>query len=186
MASRYPVRSRDPVRRFGYDDVDLDASDDNELNENNDDNIVQASSDEFSSSSDEDEGTFSGEANLWKCVDLDSDEAPDIAGFQTQNVRHAGWQNINSDAFTVEMYIDQFLPTELFDLLAQWTNSRARIDEAEKYLNDEDNFQWKEVDADTMKTFIALTLLTGIVKKSVMKSYWQPNLCWIPRIFGHA
>ena len=68
MASRYPVRNHDP---FGYNDVDLDASDDNEMDEHKDDNIVQASSDEFSSSSDEDEGTSPGEAiiNLWNSVD---------------------------------------------------------------------------------------------------------------------
>ena len=116
--------------------------------------------------------TFPDEAHLWNIVHPDSDVAPDLSASHTQSARPTGWQGVNSDPFTAEMYIDQFLPLRLFHLLAQWTNSRARIDEAENYLNGENNFRWKEVDAVTMKTFIALTLLTGIVKKSVMKSYW--------------
>lgn len=86
-------------------------------------------------------------------------------------MEQAGWRSVNSDSFTAEMYIDQFLPTELFEMLAQWTNSRARIDEAESYINGECDFHRKDVDADAMKKFMALTMLTGIVKKTSIKSY---------------
>ena len=58
MASRYPTRNCDPVRRFGFDDVDLDASDDRESDEDRDDNILPPngdSSDESSSDSDDED-----------------------------------------------------------------------------------------------------------------------------------
>lgn len=171
MAARYPTRNRDPVRRFGFDDVDLDASDDSESDENREDNILPpngGSSDE--SSSDSDEEDFTGDSHAWTFVHPDSDIAPEILA---ESMEQAGWRNVNSDSFTAEMYIDQFLPTELFEMLAQWANSRARIDEAESYISGECDFHWKDVDADSIKKFIALTMLTGIVKKTSIKAYWS-------------
>ena len=46
MATRYPSRHRDPVRRFGFDSVDLDISDE-EREEDLDENVHLPTSDSF-------------------------------------------------------------------------------------------------------------------------------------------
>lgn len=115
MAARYPSRNREPVQRLGFDSADLDKSYD-EREEDLDDNVHLPSSDSSieSSSGDKEDSTGDG----WHFVIPDSDIAPDLTGLADDSSEQAGWQNVNSDSFTAQMYVDQFLPTELFEKLA--------------------------------------------------------------------
>lgn len=165
MATRFPRRDRAPVHRYGFD-VDLDISDDNDIDENE----IESSNDESdseSNNSDTDDDTISGDG--WRFVQCGSDVLPQRP---IRDQINEGWQAV-TDLNTAEQYIDEFLPPELFESLAKWTNSRALQDEAQHFLDGDDSFTWKEVDTECMRKFIALTLLMGLIKKSTVKSYWS-------------
>ncbi|CAH1995993.1 unnamed protein product [Acanthoscelides obtectus] len=81
-----------------------------------------------------------------------------------------------------------FLSPNIVAKLSEWTNRRA-----EMYFEQNTNtrtvygVQWKKLEKEEMYVFIALHILTGLVKCSRITDYWSNNiLCAGPKVFNKS
>ncbi len=82
--------------------------------------------------------------------------------------------DIDTENYTEEDYIKEFLTTDLLEKLVKWTNSRAAIQAALDSFEDKE-LEWTNVDVETMRRFIGLTLLMPMIKKSHIRDYWMTD-----------
>ena len=72
-----------------------------------------------------------------------------------------------------------------FESLAEWSNTRIRITNAERVLQNEDEISWRDVDTNEMKKFVGLTLLMGIVQKQNIHQCWSTDEIFSTPYFLH-
>ena len=179
MASRQSVRQKIPVVRYG---IDSDISDDeSELSdEDASDNSVNSGDEDSadSESLDENPHTLENNNDGWECVQP-------VDNCEETKFDFVGEQMLHVVPQSTEEFIDLFLPESLISELCAWTNSRALIEKSRRQMNSEDDFQWNDVDVPTMKKFLGLTILMGIVKKPTIRSYWSTDSLLATPYFSH-
>lgn len=82
-------------------------------------------------------------------------------------------------------YFTQFLPSSIFELIANETNRYAEsiLSWIEK-LSPRSRFnKWQGVDDQMMKAFVAFEIAMGLVRKPTLESYFQ-DTCWLTQTPG--
>ena len=181
-----PRRVIAPIRRFGYDD-----DTDEDLSENSEDDnsispVTSSSSSESSLYTDDEESQppvpnvrlhpVYNPTSGWHAATPGTDSRP-TAVPTYQAPRNPGIQ-VPMPSDPAEFTL-QILDEEVFGLLAEWTNSRARqrnYSNVNRYGRRKHTVQWQEVTADDMKKFFAMLLVMGIVKKPRIRDYFSENV----------
>ena len=179
MASRRSLREKVSVRRYG---IDSDISDDdNELSdEDASDRSVDFDEEDSADSESpvEDHDTLEDNNDGWEFVQP-------VDNCEEIKFDFVGEQMLHVMPQSTEEFIDLFLPESLISKMCAWTNSRALIEKSRRQMNSEDDFSWKDVDVPTMKKFLGLTILMGIVKKPTIRSYWSTDSLLATPCFSH-
>lgn len=200
MAARFPRHAKNVAteqielaarpKRQRVLDLLQDDSEVSELDSDVSSNSSSGDSSDENSESDDDtaetpnDWTFEDGASLPDAGDVDS--LNPFPFLQESASLAVDFDPISSDSVT---YADLFLCDNLLSSICTWTNTRAHMHHQSLLHQRKDvaaaafDRQWKDVQLDEFRGFLAQVFLMGIIRKPDIRSYWSTDFLYTTPIF---